>query len=308
MLRFAVYGASTSGVEQNFSVASWAMGALRRRCGDTQECNNIKIAVDLKSYDQPDLIRRAQKVYVEYYGESRNPQPNGRITRGVPLKRIQEDTETHFIKTRREATRHGASQERGHFAAPALNTKQIEECAHQSDVLLRQFRAAMQDGLLLPHEIPDDILAGMKALDDAQAKTTKARTTKYKAIDKALAEKAMTQLSICVMYVKRSRMIIQISTGMHCVCLLDAYMGVHQMLKIDRMNSWLPFLHGHNNCLLGWYIEIPLNRRSYQLWMTRRFTLTQQSAWANYEARGSRSCWPETKLMCSWSQILAQLL
>ena len=197
-MRFAVYGASTSGVEQNFSLAAWAVKALQGCCGDIQECNNIKVVVDLKNYEQADLVVSAQKLYVQHFGNSRVSQPGGRISRGIPRKRTKDDTETKFLKSRREATRVGiAAGTSGGGAMPAdlpeMSAEQKKECTHQSEVLLKQFRTALSDGLLLPSEIPDDILEGIRHLDKAEEKATKTRTAKYKAIDRALAEKETTE-------------------------------------------------------------------------------------------------------------------
>jgi len=109
-----LFGPSSSGVEQGFSLATWAFGSQRQSAhADTEEMV-VRLVHDLKNHDQAKIIKNAQRVWVALYGSSRRFKTN-RITKGMPRsdQRAMLDeshgsgtvalNETEFIKSRRSA-------------------------------------------------------------------------------------------------------------------------------------------------------------------------------------------------------------
>ena len=97
-----------SGVEQNCSLAQWALEGLRAWLSDQLENEELKLLCDHRSDEEEALINQARIIWVRSgFGKPRASGPLGRAPRSdAGVKRgsgDQEGTEAHFIKRRRLA-------------------------------------------------------------------------------------------------------------------------------------------------------------------------------------------------------------
>ena len=217
--RFVGWTAATSGVEQNFSKALRSIGLQRGSLTPANEETAIRFAVFKPTPDEViELISKARELWAAHYGAPRTAAAAGhRCDKGVPKRKLQTTdsapaddavrTEAAWLRKRRNAAR-DAGQRLGDASALSVSVAKHEpgwtsghEDEHQFQKKKRAKKElhAYEDGLLLPHEIRDNMaedLREMKAKqrkDDAKKKhdrtkcSSRAKTLTLKAGSRAFS-------------------------------------------------------------------------------------------------------------------------
>ena len=176
--RYVGWTAATSGVEQNFSKALRLIGPQRGSLTPEHEETAVKFAVytaDQKEVDN--VIARARAIWDAHYGA---PRVSGhqRCDKGVP--RISNaETERAWLKRRRDAA-HDAGNEFGDPTAlsveaaeggPGWKARHDKEHVFQVQKRAKKELQALQDGMLLPHEIRDGMEEAVAARKDKESKS-----------------------------------------------------------------------------------------------------------------------------------------
>ena len=119
---YFVFGLSSSGVEQDFSKAGFAIGHRRQAASEATEESCLKAILDLPHHDRSQIIALARRVWVVCYGASRRGAP--RVTKGVKRKArelsdgdvgMTVGTEQDFIHKRRQSISESLSADPGCF-------------------------------------------------------------------------------------------------------------------------------------------------------------------------------------------------
>ena len=201
LVLYKLFGPSSSGVEQSFSKASWAMGSRRRHACETFEEMNIKCVLDLKHYDKNHVIYLAQKVWATCLKPPRASPTQPRIDTGIKRPRCEAaseidadgfvvHTEKEFISKRRRAI----ASECDNSTSKSVNNNDDEvvdvdsqawtdthskELAFQQNKLASRKIQAVAEGTLLDRETSAALeesskQAKMRRLKDQRARVKKA--------------------------------------------------------------------------------------------------------------------------------------
>ena len=92
LIAFASYGASSSGVEQNFSKALRAISPQQKSGSEELENDLLKVILDRDEKDERQVVANAKEVWAAHYGAPRNPPTLPRRHKGVPQPRNAEVT------------------------------------------------------------------------------------------------------------------------------------------------------------------------------------------------------------------------
>ena len=192
--RFLGWTAATSGVEQNFSKALRSIGPQRGSLTPEHEETAVRFAVYKPEQKEIEtLIAKARDIWAEHYGPPREMLLH-RCDKGtfkVPSS-ASDNTEKAWLDRRRAAAV-DAGRQIGDSTALSVEAAEagcgwtdghVKEHLFQSKKRAKKELHALQDGILLPHEIHSDM---EDALQEMQRKNTKAdRETKRKRDKKQL--------------------------------------------------------------------------------------------------------------------------
>ena len=186
---YILYGASTSGVEQNFSTGKWAINERQGRFDGDTESMFLKLAIDLQQNSINVVIEVARRIWLRCYNAPRFVRLRSRIDKGLsrPAKRkltaqeaAGEESERTFLKKRRLASREAAasSSAADHpvlVARSAWSEKHAKEVGFQvNKTRLRRMQAATE-GTLLESETSPALVLEQKQYEDQRVKALKAK-------------------------------------------------------------------------------------------------------------------------------------
>ena len=127
LVHYLVFGGSTSGVEQGFSKAAWAVHSRRHQAKASTEDLAVKVTLDNRCYDERALLPLARKCWSVCYGAPRVHDVH-RIDKGV-TKLLQDEDGAHgkseaaFIRKRRKAA---ASAGANQSLDSEVNTQELD--------------------------------------------------------------------------------------------------------------------------------------------------------------------------------------
>ncbi len=187
LIRYGSFtGATTSGVEQSFSLQVRIMQPSRDTMNLQTELDETRLHKDLAPDDIPVVLRSAQRIWDMYFPRARRHHAQHIRIDTNRKRKSREGTETEFIAKRRQdvgdAVAQGApssfaavaeaARERG---APCWTAEMTIEEEFQDFQRIRAKLDAFNDGVLLPHEVTKPLgeLAQMWATDRKKRSTAR---------------------------------------------------------------------------------------------------------------------------------------
>ena len=264
--RFVGWTAATSGVEQNFSKALRSIGPQRGSLTPEHEETAVRFAVYKPEQKELDtLIAKARELWAAHYGPPREMlvQRCDKGTHRVAASAVG-NTETAWLGRRRAAAI-DAGQQIGDSTALSVEAAEagcgwtdghVKEHIFQSKKRAKKELQALQDGILLQHEIRPDMEDALRDMQDRNMKAD--QETKRKHAKKQLRCGPST-LIIKVGTVA----CINVSTGRHQIervlissrtRLTDELSMNVELLVVDdparltKLQSWLVALNGALVC------------------------------------------------------------
>ena len=248
---YLLFGPSSSGVEQGFSIAQWGFGDYRQSALPDAEEFALRIVQDLQNHDREKIIKCARRVWFAIYGRARES-TSQRIDKGVlrSTPTVEPDksdtsvvahTETDFIKSRRAAIAAESSNApmmnldadaliaNAHEASHGWTAPLKKELDFQTQKLHTRKVQAVAEGVL-PGD--DALRAEVKSVRRRKLNDEKARQRKRRRIDLQLEGKTVDEL-------------LKEVTGKHVYVdvdisyenLLDAAFCRLSMQKVDAMHD-----------------------------------------------------------------------
>ena len=188
LVHYLVFGGSTSGVEQGFSKAAWAVHSRRHQAKASTEDLAVKVTLDNRCYDERALLPLARKCWSVCYGAPRVHDVH-RIDKGV-TKLLQDEDGAHgkseaaFIRKRRKAA---ASAGANQSLDSEVNTQELDIVwteKHDAEKLFLRKKMkcrrvqAFAEKSLLDDEITPELLADREACAQKLEKNEADRVTK----------------------------------------------------------------------------------------------------------------------------------
>ena len=188
LVHYLVFGGSTSGVEQGFSKAAWAVHSRRYQAKASTEDLAVKVTLDNRCYDERALLPLARKCWSVCYGAPRVHDVH-RIDKGV-TKLLQDEDGAHgkseaaFIRKRRKAA---ASAGANQSLDSEVNTQELDIVwteKHDAEKLFLRKKMkcrrvqAFAEKSLLDDEITPELLADRVACAQKLEKNEADRVTK----------------------------------------------------------------------------------------------------------------------------------
>ena len=141
LIAFAAYGASSSGVEQDFSKALRAISPQQWSGSEELENDLLKVILDRDEKDEQQVIANAKEVWAAHYGIPRNPPTLPRRHKGLP--RPRRDAEVTDDVDEPDKKRHLSEVE-----WLKLRRKNVADAAHAADLetpgLLEEMTAGIE--------------------------------------------------------------------------------------------------------------------------------------------------------------------
>jgi hypothetical protein len=187
--RYVAWTASSSGVEQNFSIAERLRLSHTPASAD-KEAESLKAAFDKRPAEHLEVSARAQEIYADVFGAMRPNRTSARIDKGVKKKskfgpghRLVR-TDAEWVRRRRVDVAATALGRKRHALAepiqPDLNARPAGWTdAHEAALskptkkARNRLEEAASDNLLLDSELTADVLAGARAKQQRTRQTTR---------------------------------------------------------------------------------------------------------------------------------------
>lgn len=268
LMRHAVYGASTSGVEQMFSKFKQLYGEHRLGGHEDTEADIMKLVFDRSEIDEAAIISAAREHWVKYFGFCRAKPDEERIDAGMPKKRcnnLTESTEAAMIKRRRckiakfmeEHDEDLMELDAGDL--PSWTAAHSKEVEWQKSKLDARRIDAYRDGHLIAAEVPADAEVALQARRVQDEKNRKDRVAERKRGDKRLTETRLDKVAMRGMTVFFEQAVrSQILTDAADVGLLRV---VHNRMEADIIIAVDPANPGQRSswaaALRGAYLATP---------------------------------------------------
>lgn len=99
---YAVFSASSSGVEQSFTKSQWAFSDRQGSASLAVEQNTLKLILDYHAHEEKAVCTGAQQVFARVFGKSRTGSRVARMDVGCPQPKSK-GTEIAFLRDRRAA-------------------------------------------------------------------------------------------------------------------------------------------------------------------------------------------------------------
>ena len=203
--RYVGWTAATSGVEQNFSKALRSIGPQRGSLSPDHEETAVRFAVYKPEEQEVEhLITKARAIWAVHYGSPRRVEPMARCDRGsCKPAGASENTETAWLNRRRSAAIE-AGNKLGNAAALSIEAAEVgsgwteghdKEHTFQVKKRAKKELQALEDGILLPHEIRPGM---QEALLDLKRRDKKADDETKRKLKKKLNLRRSAQLSLCL--------------------------------------------------------------------------------------------------------------
>ena len=185
----ALYGGSSSGVEQTFSKLYRQINPQQLGCGSDRESQLSKVLMDHDEAEEDEVITNARLVWSTYFGQPRKC--HKKKTKGVKAMKSSASgqcenagTEIGWLRTRRQSVLDAASKSKRidltHDDDDDLvwTAKHTKEAAFQDAKRLKRKCNAYHDSLLLPEDQDATFLAQAAEHHAKRAKTDAARIRK----------------------------------------------------------------------------------------------------------------------------------
>ncbi len=181
---YAASSISTSGVEQTWSRGVWLLGQGRGHARQHTESCLIKVVTDYKIKERNQVINLARTIWAANYPRPRNGCSGvPKFTKGVKRPRqagMPVNSEASFIQKRRASVQVEAARVACPTScAPRLSSGLVKEVQFQADKEMMHKVRALEDGLLLDHEITPAVTRAREKLRVRAAKAKKARARKH---------------------------------------------------------------------------------------------------------------------------------
>lgn len=200
--RYVGWTAATSGVEQNFSKALRSIGPQRGSLSPNREETAVRFAVYKPDEQEVEhLINKARAIWAAHYGPPRHVEPRARCDRGTCKASGSENTETAWLNNRRSAAIE-AGNKLGDAAALSIEAAEgrsgwteghDKEHTFQLKKRAKKELQALEDGILLPHEIRPGM---QEALVDLKRRDKKADAEVKRKLQKKLSLRRSEQLTL----------------------------------------------------------------------------------------------------------------
>mmetsp|Transcript_152060 Transcript_152060/g.265051 ORF Transcript_152060/g.265051 Transcript_152060/m.265051 type:complete len:1079 (-) Transcript_152060:116-3352(-) len=184
LYRFRSWIRSTTGVEHVNRDISLKLTA-RSRASPVFEYNYMKVLQDRRKDEEKEVIGLAREIWAESFGEVRKS--GSRLDKGLP-RGCRPDSETAFLRARRQSVADLVDPEEdvAPMDAPELTDALQTELAFQREKTRKRKLEAYHDGLLLDHEVDEQLKED--AYMDIKSKEKNAK------VRKLAREKALTRL------------------------------------------------------------------------------------------------------------------
>ena len=261
--RYVGWTAATSGVEQNFSKALRSIGPQRGSLTPDREEIAVRFAVYKPDEQEVErVITKARDIWAAHYGTPRHVEPMARCDRGSCKASGSTNTETAWLNERRSAAIE-AGNKLGDAAALSIEAAEggsgwteghDKEHTFQVEKRAKKELQALEDGILLPHEIRPGM---QEALLDLKKRNKKADDEIRHKLNNKLSLRRSEQSKLLL----KAGTVVCISVSEHAMdlartcrskgCLLSDQLSLRTQLlvvddpaKLNKMHKWIAVLAG----------------------------------------------------------------
>ena len=207
LVRFSVYGGSTSGVEQNFAAKLRVLSHREDMTGQRDTCL-MKVALERRPEEESHVIGVAQEIWAEHFGHARESPKEARLDKdrkvldvdgpsGSTEKSKHNSSEAAFLRARRGAVKEGVAKRGLAMSMQDIDTAEVPGWmpSHEKE---RQFQVqkrrklmvgAFKDGHLVDEEITAEVEEDAARADKRADELAKERSAKDRLDTEKLSSK-----------------------------------------------------------------------------------------------------------------------